>query len=236
MSEQPIVIETHKKPDSAVIFLHGLGADAFDLTGLMPALQLPENMKTRFVFPRATKRPITLNNGIEMRGWYDIKGLDRHAEEDAEGIDAARRYLTSLIQQQVDDGISPKNIILAGFSQGGAVALATGLQASFPLGGILALSSYLPLANSMPKAKPYSAPILMMHGEFDDVIRLNDAKAAKEHLQALGYQVVWRTYPMAHQICQQQFHTIRDWMVKCLTAPAKQPVYATMRQYAVSSY
>lgn len=224
MNEKPIVIETHKKPDSAVIWLHGLGADGRDFAGLVPALRLPERARTRFVFPHAPVRPITLNEGMEMRGWYDITSLDPDKnKEDVEGIEAARKSVMRLIKEQIDSGVPAQRIVLAGFSQGGAIALITGLQGNLPLGGILALSAYLPagLADKMPKAKPHSPPVMMMHGEFDDVVSLEYGKASKEQLLKLGYSVSWKTYPMAHQVCPQQLQIIRDWLSKRVLVAAK---------------
>lgn len=222
-TDAPIIIETHKTPDAAIIWLHGLGADGHDFAGLASTLQLPEKSKIRFILPHAPLRPVTLNGGKKMRAWYDIVSLERiDGQEDEAGIEASRVALIDLIQQQVDSGIKPNRIILAGFSQGGAIALATGIQANFPLAGILALSSYLPMADKMPSARPHSPEIMMMHGEFDDVIDIRYAKDSKDCLVVdLGYRVSWKTYQMVHQICPQQIPIIRNWIIDKLTTTTR---------------
>ena len=152
MLNDPIILETDPNPDAVVILLHGLGADGNDFVGLVPDLHV-DDLKIRFIFPNAPMRPVTLNDGMKMRAWFDITNLDFEArEEDKAGVEAACADLTSLYKDQITKGIDPKRIILAGFSQGGAIALAAGVRSECELGGVLALSTYLPIAKLTPKA------------------------------------------------------------------------------------
>ena len=205
---------------ASVIWLHGLGADGHDFEGLIPELNLPAGHGIRFIFPHAPHRPVTINGGYVMRAWYDILGFDPAAGEDAEGIQDSADAVRALIQRERERGVPNARIVLAGFSQGGAIALYAGLRHPERLAGILALSSYLPLASRLPgEAHPENAgiPIFMAHGENDPVIALRFAQATRERLQHLAYRVEWRVYPMGHALCAEEVRDIRDWLLRVLS-------------------
>jgi len=216
---EKIVVEPKEKASATVIWLHGLGADGHDFAALLPQLQLPENHDIRFVFPHAPIRPISLSGGWPMRGWYDIYGLDEFARQDEAGIRLMADSIRDLIAQEHAAGIPHHKIVLAGFSQGGAMALYTALTHQQPLAGVLALSTYLPLSDILKaeaQAKKHTLPILMAHGEEDLVIPIRYASLSKDVLQALGYSVNWQIYPMAHSVCQPEVVLIRDWLLQQL--------------------
>jgi phospholipase/carboxylesterase len=206
---------TARTADAAVIWLHGLGADGHDFVSLLPELRLPAAMAVRFVFPHAPVRPVTLNNGWPMRAWYDIKSLDANGRDDAEGIQASAHRLSGVIAAQQAQGIAPDRIVLAGFSQGGAVALYAGLRYSAPLAGILALSTYLPLRDRLvSELSPANqqVPILMCHGTADPVVTLQFGLQSRDALQAAGCAVDWRQYPMEHSLCAPEVVAISQWL------------------------
>ncbi|WP_083537017.1 alpha/beta hydrolase [Steroidobacter denitrificans] len=200
---------------AAVIWLHGLGADGFDFVPLVDELRLPPNSNIRFVFPHAAPRPITLNNGYVMRAWYDVKGLGSERIEDEAGIRETEALIRRYIDHEMAQGVTPGRIVLAGFSQGGAIALHTALRYPQRLAGILALSTYLPLHKQLEQERSpenRDLPILMCHGTQDPMIGLDYAKASCEMLQTLGYPVDWRSYPMAHQVCMEEVQDISNWL------------------------
>jgi phospholipase/carboxylesterase len=222
---------------STLIWLHGLGADGHDFEPLVPQLGIVEELAVRVVLPHAPRLPVTINGGMVMPAWYDIKGpdfgrrydgmekpgpgtgreagLDTADAEDAEGIRASARRLGALIGRETDRGISAHRVVLAGFSQGGAIVLHTGLRYGERLGGILALSTYLPLAESLPderSAANVDIPIMQAHGLDDPVVPVRLALASRDRLQSLGYRVDWRTYPMPHAVCPAEVIDIRDWL------------------------
>ena len=204
---------------AAVIWLHGLGADGFDFVPLVDELRLPPDSNVRFVFPHAAPRPITLNNGYVMRAWYDIKGLGSERIEDEAGIRESEALIRRYIDHEMAQGVAPERIVIAGFSQGGAIALHTALRYPQRLAGILALSTYLPLHGHLERersAANLGLPILMCHGTQDPMIGIDYAKPSYEILQALGYQVDWRSYPMAHQVCMEEVQDISNWLQKRL--------------------
>ena len=206
---------TARTADAAVIWLHGLGADGHDFVSLLPELRLPAAMAVRFVFPHAPVRPVTLNNGWPMRAWYDIKSLDANGRDDAEGIQASAHRLSGMIAAHQAQGIAPDRIVLAGFSQGGAVALYAGLRYSAPLAGILALSTYLPLRDRLvSELSPANqqVPILMCHGTADPVVTLQFGLQLRDALQAAGCAVDWRQYPMEHSLCAPEVVAISQWL------------------------
>lgn len=210
-----VEIETARPVTASVIWLHGLGADGHDFEPIVPYLGLPAGAAVRFVFPHAPQRPVTLNGGLRMRAWYDLYGLDLQRREDAEGIRESARLVAALIEREIERGIPGERIVLAGFSQGGAMALFTGLRSSTRLAGLLALSCYLPLADTLlDERQPVNqdTPILMMHGRFDDIVPIRAGQASHERLEALGYPVEWRDYPMAHEVNPEQIRTIGDWL------------------------
>jgi phospholipase/carboxylesterase len=196
-----------------VIWLHGLGADGHDFEPIVPELKL--QIPVRFVFPHAPVRPVTINGGMAMRAWYDILGFSGTAAEDAAGISASASAVTELISAQVKRGIPTQRIVLAGFSQGGAIALHTALREPRALGGVLALSTYLPLAANLAAERSVAnarVPIFMAHGTADNVLPLALGDTARRALAALGYEVDWRTYPMSHSVCLEEIAAIAAWL------------------------
>ena len=215
---ETIEIETAASPDAAVIWLHGLGADGHDFEPVVPELRLPAELGVRFVFPHAPVRPVTLNMGMRMRAWYDIYQLGG-GREDAEGIQASQALTEGLIARERSRGIAPDRIVLAGFSQGGAIALHTGLRHADRLAGILALSTYLPLSGMLPaEASPANraAPIFMAHGRFDDVIPIGRARQSRALLEQQGYPVAWHEYSMPHSVCGEEIGDISGWLLSRL--------------------
>jgi phospholipase/carboxylesterase len=211
---EAIEIETAPSPDAAVLWLHGLGADGHDFEPVVPQLQLPRALRARFVFPHAPVRPVTLNMGMSMRAWYDIVQLGG-GREDAAGIRASQAQLEALIARERERGVAAERIVLAGFSQGGAIALHTGLRHAGRLAGILALSTYLPLAGSAAAELSEASrglPLFMAHGTFDDVIPFEHAQRSRAALEDLGCKVEWREYPMPHAVCGEEIADISAWL------------------------
>jgi phospholipase/carboxylesterase len=218
---EAIEIETAPSPDSAVIWLHGLGADGYDFEPIVPELRLPPQLRVRFVFPHAPVRPVTLNMGMPMRAWYDILQLGGGREDDA-GIRASQELVEGLLARELARGVPVRRIVLAGFSQGGAIALQTGLRYAERLGGIMALSTYLPLAGSLKAERSPAGrdlPIFMAHGTLDPMIAIARARESRAALQALGYAVEWREYAMPHSVCAEEIADIAAWLLRTL-APA----------------
>jgi phospholipase/carboxylesterase len=206
-------------PDAAVIWLHGLGADGHDFEPVVPMIGLPPGLSLRFVFPHAPMRPVTLNAGMVMRAWYDILQLGGGAE-DEDGIRASQGLLEGLIAREEARGIEASRIVLAGFSQGGAVALQTGLRCSKRLAGILALSTYLPLASTLADERDranFGLPIFMAHGTDDLMIPTAWAERSSTAMKAIGYGVEWHTYPMGHAICPEEIAAVGAWLGKVLS-------------------
>ncbi|MBV8030197.1 MAG: dienelactone hydrolase family protein [Betaproteobacteria bacterium] len=198
-----IEIETGANPDAAVIWLHGLGADGHDFEPIVPELRLPAALRLRFVFPHAPIQPVTINGGMRMRAWYDILQLGG-GPEDEKGIRASQGLLGKLIEREKSRGIPASRIVLAGFSQGGAIVLQAALRYPERLAGVLALSTYLPLAAKLAEerhAANAALPIFMAHGSYDDIIPLARAERSRELLEAAGYRVQWHAYPMPHSVC-----------------------------------
>jgi phospholipase/carboxylesterase len=213
---QAVEIETASNPVGAVIWLHGLGADGHDFEPVVPELRLKRAV--RYIFPHAPIRPVTINMGMRMRAWYDIFQFGG-GPEDAAGIRASQEILEELIGQETRRGLTPRQIVLAGFSQGGAIALHTGLRFSERVAGILALSAYLPLASTVEKEASQAnrdVPIFMAHGEFDDIIPLRRAEASRELLARLGYRIEWRAYPMPHSVCAPEIADIAKFLAQVL--------------------
>jgi phospholipase/carboxylesterase len=215
---ETIEIETGTRPDAAVIWLHGLGADGHDFEPIVPELRLPVSLQLRFVFPHAPVRPVTINQRMRMRAWYDIFQLGA-GPEDEQGIRASEEFVGKLIAAEKAKGIASKRIVVAGFSQGGAIALQTGLRYTERLAGILALSTYLPLSTNLGKERSEAnrdLPIFMAHGSYDDVIPLVRAEQSRKALGEAGYNVEWHTYPMAHSVCAEEIADIASFLVKIL--------------------
>jgi phospholipase/carboxylesterase len=209
--------ETGPAPQRAVIWLHGLGADGHDFEPVVPELGL--HSAVRFIFPHAPMRPVTLNQGHRMRAWYDIKGLDRLAVQDEQGIRESAAQVDALIAREGERGIAPGHIVLAGFSQGGAIALHAGIRREQPLAGIIALSTYLPLHERLAAERTQASaavPVLMMHGAHDQVLPCQMGQHSRDLLEKLGHPVEWYEYPMAHQVCLEQLLVIGQWLDKVL--------------------
>lgn len=222
-----ITLESGPNPAHSIIWLHGLGADGEDFVPVAEELELP--VAVRYIFPHAPMRPVTINGGYVMRAWYDILVGAASAElsasigknEDAAGIIAARADIGNLIAQERQRGIAANNIFLAGFSQGGAVALYTGLRHQEALGGILALSSYLPLAGTTSaeaSGPARNTPIFMAHGRDDPVIPYGLGRASAAELLQLGYTLAWHEYAMPHSVCPEELRDIEQWLVQRLSA------------------
>lgn len=198
-----IQIDTAPKPDAAVIWLHGLGADGNDFAGLVPELDLTGCPGIRFIFPHAPEIPVTINGGYVMPAWYDLLGTDMISRQDAAGIGASEKAITALIEREIARGIPAKRIVLAGFSQGCAMALHTGLHFPQALAGIMALSGYLPLAERFAAERAAAnahTPIFMAHGNQDPVVLPARGEASRDLLKSLGYPVQWHSYPMPHSL------------------------------------
>jgi phospholipase/carboxylesterase len=213
-----VEISTGPGPKAAVIWLHGLGADGHDFEAVVPELELAAPV--RFVFPHAPVRPVTLNQGMRMRAWYDILQLGGGPEDEA-GIRASQKLLEEMIAAEKRRGMT--QIVLAGFSQGGAIALQTALRHGGPLAGVLALSTYLPLRGALPaeqSAASRALPIFMAHGEYDDVIPLSRAEQSRQALERLGCKVQWKTYPMPHSVCPEEIGDIGEFLRRVLAPSA----------------
>jgi phospholipase/carboxylesterase len=204
--------------------LHGLGADANDFVSIPRELNLPADIDMRFIFPNAPYIPITISNGYEMRAWYDIYGIAIDAKTDSEGIKRSAVHIEKLIEKELEHGIPSSNIFLAGFSQGAAIALTTGIRYHKPLAGIIALSGYLPLAQDLSKdANPanQNLPIFLAHGSLDPVVPYGLGLASQTVLKNAGYPVSWHTYPIAHNVCQEEINDISGWLRERLAITAK---------------
>ncbi len=214
-SEAAVVLEPASTPDAAVIWLHGLGADGHDFVAIVAELRLPPSMSVRFIFPHARPRPVTINNGFVMRAWYDITSLGPDRREDEAGIRESAEVVRKYVEQENARGIVSDRIVIAGFSQGGAIALQAALRHPQRLAGVLALSTYLPLQQSLAaEASPANrdVPILVCHGLNDGVVPATMGKAAHATLQSLGYPVEWHAYPMEHQVCMEEVVEISRWL------------------------
>jgi len=208
-------VSAGENPQFSVIWLHGLGASGDDFVPVVPELKLPESPAVRFLFPHAPVRPITINGGMAMRGWYDITSLEFDSrEEDGPGIKESASQVTDLIEHEISRGISANSILLAGFSQGGAIALYTGLTGKHLVGGILALSTYLPIHDeALPQMTDAhrALPVFMAHGQYDDVIQIQYAERSRDVLQGQNIDIEWRTYPMPHSVSPEEISDIAAW-------------------------
>jgi phospholipase/carboxylesterase len=211
----PIILQTGKNPLHSIIWLHGLGADGQDFVPIADELELP--VAVRYIFPHAPLRPVTINGGFVMRAWYDIAGQSIDARQDAAGIRASQSLVEALIAGEAARGTAPRNIFLAGFSQGGAIALHTALRQTIPLGGVLALSSYLPLAESSARElseRSVATPVFMAHGRSDPVVPYALGVASRDALLELGYAVEWHEYAMQHSVCEEELRDIANWLTQ----------------------
>ncbi len=215
-----IEIESAPQPTAAVIWLHGLGADGNDFAALVPELDLRNCPPIHFVFPHAPEMPVTVNAGYVMPAWYDILGADLVQRQDAAGIHRSAAAITALIEHEISRGIPAQRIVLAGFSQGSAMALHTGLRFPKRLAGIVALSGYLPLAESLAVERSFAntdTPILMCHGSMDPVVAPQRGEASRDRLIALGYAVQWHSYPMEHSVHPREVADISAFLAQVLT-------------------
>lgn len=209
-----VEIQPSQSATSSVIWLHGLGADGNDFVPIVPELNLTS---TRFIFPHAPTMPVTINNGYIMPAWYDIYGVALESKTDSQGIARSVAQIEKLIEREVERGIPTEKIFIAGFSQGAAIALTTGLCYSKPLAGIIALSGYLPLAQEIPaKASPANKniPIFLAHGTQDPIVPFALGLATQSFLQQAGYSVEWHSYPMPHSVCNDEIKDIGQWLIK----------------------
>ena len=216
---EAVEIETGSPPQAAVIWLHGLGADGHDFEPIVPELRLKQAV--RFVFPHAPVQPVTINQGMRMRAWYDIfqlgsgpDGAGGGRREDDKGIRASQALIVKLIEEQP---VPPEKIVVAGFSQGGAIALQTALRYPKPLAGVMALSTYLPLAATLATERNTAnaqVPIFMAHGGYDDIIPIQRARDSKNVLEKLGYRIEWHEYPMPHSVCGEEVRDISAFLAK----------------------
>ena len=221
MADEPLVVETGAhNSDACVIWLHGLGADGHDFEPIVPELRLDPGLNIRFVFPHAPMMPVTINQGFVMRAWYDIRTADIGAEPDAKGIRASAELVGEMIDAQIEQGILPQRIVLAGFSQGGAIVLHAGLRYPARLAGIMALSTYLPLAQTLEAEKSEDnadTPIFMAHGSEDPVIPVDLAYKSLKRLEQQQYKVEWHEYNgMPHSVSEQEIYHVAEWLEKVL--------------------
>jgi phospholipase/carboxylesterase len=216
---ETIEINTGESPSTTVIWMHGLGADGHDFVPIVRELNLAGCPSIRFVFPHAETMPVTINNGYVMRAWYDILSTDLARREDDAGLRKSQRQIEDLIDRERERGIPSSRIILAGFSQGCAMALQTGLRYPEKLGGLICLSGYLPLASMISDERSDSnlpTPIFMAHGRGDPVVQISRAEASRDLLVELGYQVEWHEYLMPHSVCQEEIDDIGAWLRRLL--------------------
>jgi phospholipase/carboxylesterase len=219
-TEETVEIETGPgEPQGSVIWLHGLGADGHDFEPIVPQLRLPSELGLRFVFPHAPMRPVTINGGMTMRAWFDILSLDRDGLADEAGVRASAGILDGLIQREQERGIDASRIVVAGFSQGGAIALHSALRSQQKLAGLMALSTYMPLVSAFEDevlntdaVESLDLPIFMAHGKFDPVLPMELGRESADLLIASGFDVEWHEYPMAHAVCETEIDDIRRWL------------------------
>jgi phospholipase/carboxylesterase len=225
-----IELVTGADPVASVIWMHGLGADGWDFVPIVRELPLPEDVALRFIFPHAPVRPVTINNGMEMRAWYDIAMSDIARLPDERGIRESQKSVEALIAREATRGIPSERVVLAGFTQGGAIALQTGLRYSSRLAGIVALSTYLTLEDSLDaeaSAANRTTPILMGHGTQDPVIPLQLAERSRDALARRGYSVAWQAWPMPHSVCAEEVEAIAAFLAHALggaSAPARSSI------------
>ncbi len=219
--QEPLEVAPREPARASVIWLHGLGANGSDFLPIVDQLDCSRLAPTRFVFPHAPERPVTLNGGYVMPAWNDIIGLHPNAPEDENGIRESLRYIDRLIAREIERGIASRNIVLAGFSQGGSIALNCALRYPAPLAGALILSSYLALPEALAQeasAANRAVPIFMAHGTQDDIVPYAFACASRDALTALGYRVAWHEYPMPHTVCAEEVADIGHWLNTVISA------------------
>jgi len=221
---ETVEVASDANPQGSVIWLHGLGADGHDFEAMVPELGVADQLSLRFVFPHAPMRPVTINGGMTMRAWYDILTLERGGPQDEAGIRESSRLLEMLIEREHERDIPHDKIVLAGFSQGGAIALHTALRYPHRLAGLMALSTWLPLQDSFDtevvgntRAQSQELPVFMAHGSFDPMLPMALGQQSCETLEKAGYAVEWHDYPMAHAVCAEEIVDIRNWLLSVYT-------------------
>ncbi len=217
---ETIEIATNEHPAAAVIWMHGLGADGADFVPIVRELDLTGCRGIRFIFPHADTMPVTINGGYVMRAWYDILSRDLVRQEDEAGLRKSQQQIEQLIAREVERGIPPERIVIAGFSQGCAMTLQTGLRYSHKLAGLLCLSGYLPLQASIATERSTAnagTPIFMAHGRGDPVVTIDRAETSRDLLKELGYAIEWHEYAMPHSVCEEEIEDIGAWMRRVLT-------------------
>lgn len=215
-NSESVIIASDPQPEKSIIWLHGLGADGHDFVPIASELQLPPEFKVRFIFPHAPVKPVTINNGEHMRAWFDIVSLTDESLIDKTGIKTSQQLVTRLIEQEITEGISSDNIVIAGFSQGAVMALITGLCYEKPLAGVLALSGFLPMAAEVfqeASSMNRTIPIFLAHGTEDPLVLFQYGKITQLALQAAGYNVSWHTYAMPHTVSSEEIADIRKWIL-----------------------
>ena len=228
-----IELATGSDPVATIIWLHGLGADGWDFLPVVRELPIVEEMPLRFIFPHAPVRPVTINNGMEMRAWYDISMNDISRLPDEQGIRESQAEVERLIARERMRGMEASRVVVAGFSQGGAIALQTGLRHANRLAGVIALSTYLPLESSLDAeaaSANRSTPIFMGHGTDDTIVPLRLAESSRAALQSRGYEVEWHTWPMPHAVCAEEIEAIAQFLLRVVgdgVAPARSSIILT---------
>ncbi|KUJ72796.1 alpha/beta hydrolase [Thiomicrospira sp. WB1] len=219
-TENALIMAPETKPRACVIWLHGLGADGYDFEGVLPHLSLPKTHGVRFVFPHAPVQPVTVNLGDSMRAWYDIRSMDLMSEVDWQGIDQSVGRIQRLIEAQRQEGIGTERIVLAGFSQGGVIALETAMRLQTPLAGIMGLSTYWPEAGPQERTQslnqPRGTPVFLAHGQMDPICAVSLYDAARQRLSEAGFDVEAHTYPMQHEICAEEIGHIGEFIKRTL--------------------
>lgn len=216
---ETVEFEPKVPAEASVIWLHGLGADGHDFAPIVPEMQFSQDPAVRFVFPHAPTRPVTINNGYVMRAWYDITELSAKGRQDEAGIVDSEKAVRALIEREKERGIPSDKIFLAGFSQGGAMSLFTGLRYPEPLAGIVVLSAYLPLAEKVLQERAeanHNTPIFMAHGVYDMVVPLSFGAGSKKLLEEICQPVTWHQYPIDHSVCPPEIVELRAWIHRCL--------------------
>jgi phospholipase/carboxylesterase len=214
---ETIEVTTGDDPVGSVIWLHGLGADGHDFEPIVPELGLPSTLPLRFIFPHAPVRPVTINGGMAMRAWYDILSLDTEGRADAAGVKESTAILDALVEREVERGIAADKIVIAGFSQGGAIAINVALHATRRLAGLMALSTYIPQPGEISTSSGHrDLPVFMAHGSLDPMLPMQWGRASADRLVEAGFGVEWHDYPMAHAVCPDEIRDIREWLLSVL--------------------
>lgn len=217
---ESVILQPKSEHKATVIWLHGLGADGHDFEPIVPELRLPENLGVKFIFPHAPVMPVTINNGYPMRAWYDIRNADLAQREDQKGVRQSADFIMEFIQAELDQGIPAEKIILAGFSQGGAVTLHLATRLDFKIAGVIALSTYLTMADLLAEEKSKAnleTPIFMAHGSQDPVVPMQRAQFSAKTLDENGFKVLWQEYPMPHAVCPPEITAISQYIQQQLS-------------------